>query len=116
MKDEFNTYNSIRREVLDCYFEGCRSMAKLGRPHAEALGYTTLQYEGVFESPLTNLMKDVVVLILIGPWYPDIYETMRRQVRDELLDPLVVAQLAGLPAEERDEFLVDLMACDITPS
>lgn len=108
------TYSGIRCAVLEAYFEGCRHMGLTGRPHLEAIGYAEYQFENAFNHELADLMKDTVLLVLTGPWYAEIFENIRRGVRERLLDPAVTSQLAALPAEDREAMSIDLAACGVT--
>jgi hypothetical protein len=113
MDDNLTSYSSIRQAVLEAYYEGCRDMGSAGRPHAEALGYAEYQFENALNGAIANLMKDIVLLVLTGPWYPNIFETMSRGIRERLLDPELVAQLDALPARDREALAMDLSACGV---
>ena len=113
MNDDLTSYNGIRCAVLDAYYEGCRHSGATGRPHAEALGYTEYQFENVFEIAINDLMKDAVLLVLTGPWYQEVFDNIRRRVRDALLEPTVREQVAALAAEDREALVCDLAACGV---
>lgn len=101
-------YFETRRRLLDTFFEACRRLGPSGRPFGGTLGYVACQYEGGFEGPLEQLMFDVTLLVLAGPWHAGASDPLRREVARRLRLPEFAAGLSRPAADQRAAFDSDL--------
>ncbi|QVN19855.1 hypothetical protein JYG32_02200 [Burkholderia pyrrocinia] len=72
------------------------------------MGHVDLNFEGVYESQIENLMLCVVQLVLSGGWYPDAERSMRKKIVDEISVNGIDKVLQGVPSEEAELFKHDL--------
>ncbi|RXV70001.1 hypothetical protein D1006_29305 [Burkholderia stabilis] len=72
------------------------------------MGHVDLNFEGVYESQIENLMLCVVQLVLSGGWYPDAERSMRKKIADKISVEGLDNLLQGVPSEEAELFKHDL--------
>ncbi|KML48840.1 hypothetical protein VL15_28640 [Burkholderia cepacia] len=72
------------------------------------MGHVDLNFEGVYESQIENLMLCVVQLVLSGGWYQDAERSMRKKIADKISIEGLDNLLQGVPSEEAELFKHDL--------
>jgi hypothetical protein len=104
------SYIELRRRVLDTYHEACRRLGPQGRPRGELLGYVAYQYEGCLDSPVEQLMFDVILLMLSGTWHEEASGRLRADLVQRCRRADLVAAMAELEPPDRIALASDLAA------
>jgi hypothetical protein len=88
---------------------GCRNHAT-DWTHEQILAWVSDEYEGAFDEPLHQLMRELTMLGLTHAWYPTLRDFHFNRCVELLnsLDFPDVLSKAGLTEDECDEFINDL--------
>lgn len=110
--DERVTYSEMRTWFLGCYYHYCR--AKLGHNslwldgESEA-GYAYTELESSFDTPIENLMLEVITLVLGGGRLSMQSQKYHRDIISKLLSENDLEKMLDeLSQDEIDEFRHDL--------
>jgi len=109
-------YKVIRWWLLSCYYSYCRSKINgMNRRNdtwgdgERELGYAYEQFEVAYQMPLEIFMLEVLTLILdAGVGSPVFYEYHCSRMKKILRGSNIPQLIAGLPEDERREFISDL--------
>ena len=103
------TYQTIKSDALETYFEGCRDHAIIkGWSHENIIGYVDYQFEHSYNLPIEKLMWNVVLLVLTGGWHKEQEKGVRHWISDCLSQNKLELLLADVPKDEADEFMHDM--------
>lgn len=116
MNSERIDYYEIKRDFLDCCYDGCRAKLKniargtSGLPKDEdGLGYASYQYEDVYQLPIEQLMLAVINLILMAARGPEHVEAFHRKEINQILSAHSLGELIkDIDEEERNDLLYDM--------
>lgn len=110
------TYGEIRIYIFECYFEYCRMKSSCQHKWKEGeleIGYAYDQYSASFNNVVEKLMLEVIVLILIAGRHEDSIEFHMQKIKEILMENNLSYILSGLPADECEDFLIDLKILSI---
>jgi hypothetical protein len=107
------SYREIRRDLLDTYLTGCASNGSKGWTHEEICSWAYFEYDGVYETPIENLMLEVSGLALTGGWYPDLVSYHRQQILKIIAKTVLPELLSQVNEEDSQELVRDLKVLDI---
>lgn len=114
-------YYEIKKDFLECCYDGCRQKLKniargtSGVPKEEdGIGYASYQYEGVYQLPIEQLMLAVINLILMAARGPEHVEMYHRKEIKQILSAHPLDELIKeLGEEEREDLLCDMKALQL---
>lgn len=116
MNDERIDYYEIKRDFLECCYEGCRvklddiaSGNSQWPEGADGRGYASYQYEGAYQLPIEQLMLAVINLILMAARGPEHVEAFHQKEINQILSAHPLEELLKeLGEEERKDLLYDM--------
>ncbi|MDR3158524.1 MAG: hypothetical protein LBU11_05855 [Zoogloeaceae bacterium] len=81
---ERETYMTLKKWVLETYFDFCRDRAVMdGWRHGEVLGAVEYHFDCA-SNPVEQIMTDVVRLGLRANWYPDTEKNARSIIQSRI--------------------------------
>ncbi|MGI4848928.1 MAG: hypothetical protein ACRYGK_12430 [Janthinobacterium lividum] len=104
-------YQEMRSWLLNCYYNYCRSKLIGQRDwvaEESETAYAYDQFSNAFDSPLENLMLEVLSLILDGGRFPQFGIYHRTKIAEILRFSNLNDLLADVHAVEAEEFLQDM--------
>lgn len=121
MNSERVDYYEIKKDFLECCYDGCRQKLKniargtSGVPQDDdGVGYAAYQYEGVYQLPIEQLMLAVINLILMAARGPEHVEVFYRKEIKKILSANPLDELLKeLEEEERKDLLCDMKALQL---
>lgn len=121
MNSERTDYYEIKRDFLECCYDGCRvKLNDIARGNSQwpedtdGRGYASYQYEGVYQLPVEQLMLAVINLILMAARGPEHVEMFHRKEIKQILSTYPLDELLKeLEGEEREDLLCDMQALQL---
>jgi hypothetical protein len=112
-----SSYREIKHDVLDVYFEACRTLGiKLGQSHEQTLGYIVYNCQDAYTEEQKDIMFHCVLLILSGDWYPAQADNLRNHIATKLHSYGIANLFAELDAADAESFKSDLIALGVAES
>jgi hypothetical protein len=106
--NECIAYSEIKTVLLSTYWRGCAGGSFSGWTHRQVCSWSYAEFDGAYDHPSEYFMLELISLVMVGNWYPDLAEYHKRQMHDLMSRPGFDDDVQAMPMEELEQLVADL--------
>ena len=102
------SYSEVKALLLSSYWQGCAGGSFSGWTHRQVCAWAYSEFDGSYDYSSDHFMLELVCLVMVGDWYPDMADQYRNQMRELMCRPEFNDEVRRMPEGEREQLLADL--------
>ncbi len=106
--NERTVYSEIKAMLLSTYWRGCAGGSSSGWTHRQVCSWSHAEFDGAYDSPSEYFMLELLSLVMVGDWYPDLADYHRRQMHGLMGRSGFDDEVQAMPLEEVEQLVADL--------
>ena len=101
-------YSEVKAMLLSTYWRGCAGGSFSGWTHRQVCSWSYSEFDGAYDSSSEYFMLELVSLVMVGDWYPDLAEYHKHQMHELKGRPGFLDEVQAMPKAELEQLVADL--------